>query len=66
MNKYYLTAKVKLLATPEQERILWRTSDAARRLYNLALEQQRLVYRHFKHKVSFYEQKRELKYLRKE
>jgi putative transposase len=65
MGKYYLTAKIKLSPTFEQQEILWQTSDAARKLYNLALEQQRLVYRHRKHRVSFYEQKRELKYLRK-
>jgi putative transposase len=62
----YLTAKIKLILTPEQEKSLWQVSDSARRLYNLALEQRKLVYSHRKHGVSMFAQKRELTYLRKE
>lgn len=63
---HYLTAKIKLIPTPEQKELLWQISDEARRLYNLALEQQRTVYNHRKTGISFYEQKKELKYIRKE
>jgi len=61
----YLTAKIKLNLSPEQEETLWQISDSARRLYNLALEQRKLVYAHRKHGISMFEQKKELTFLRK-
>jgi putative transposase len=66
MSKQYLTAKIKLVPTLEQEQLLWQISDEARRLYNLALEQQRMIYSHRKVGLSFYDQKKELKDIRKE
>lgn len=66
MSKQYLTAKIKLTPTAEQEQLLWQVADEARRLYNLALEQQRLIYSHRKVGLSFYDQKKELKDIRKE
>lgn len=66
MSKQYLTAKIKLIPTAEQKQLLWQVADEARRLYNLALEQQRLIYSHRKVGLSFYDQKKELKDIRKE
>ncbi len=62
----YLTTKIKLKPSSEQEEILWQTSDSARRLYNLALEHRKLIYNYRKHSISMYEQKKELTYLRQE
>lgn len=66
MLRQYLTAKIKLTPTAEQEQLLWQIADEARRLYNLALEQQKLIYGHRKVGLSFYDQKKELKDIRKE
>ena len=60
----YLTTKIKLKPSSEQEEILWQTSDSARRLYNLALEHRKLIYNYRKHSISMYEQKKDLTYLR--
>lgn len=65
-NKLYLTAKIKLAPTSEQVGVLWRLSDSARRLYNLALEQHNMIYSQRKRGISHLEQKRELAYLRSE
>jgi putative transposase len=65
-KKLYLTAKTKLTPTPEQTDLLWQTSDSARRLYNLALEQQQTVFIQRKRRVSHFEQKRELPHVRRE
>jgi len=64
-KKYYLTTKIKLFPTTEQKEMLWQTSDSARRLYNLALEQRKTIHNQQKNSIARLEQQKELPYLRK-
>jgi putative transposase len=65
-NKNYLTAKIKLKPTAEQIDVLWELSEAARQIYNLALEQRRMLRNNFRVNIGYNEQSAQLTQIRKE
>lgn len=61
-----LCKKIKIKVKPSDAVLLEQQADLCRRLYNVALEQRIIAYKHCRKSISVYDQKKELPILKKE